>query len=72
MYPKFWFLCNNFWALYNFRGNFETDTVCPEAGVADSVETIRKAILALDQIPFGEAPTHDLGDVVIEDEAEQP
>jgi hypothetical protein len=44
--------------------------VCPEAGLADSVDVIKKAMEELDQIGFGDVPDSALGDLVLVDEAE--
>ena len=69
MYPNFVPYVPIFGAVYNFLVLFESDTVCPEAGKADSVDVIKKAMADLDQIDFGDVPDSVLGDVVIEDEA---
>jgi hypothetical protein len=69
MYPKFGSYVTIFGALSIFLVLSKLDTVCAEAGKADSVDVIRKAVADLDQIDFGDVPDSDLGDMVIEDEA---
>ena len=53
MYPNFVPYVPIFGAVYNFLVLFESDTVCPEAGKADSVDVIKKAMADLDQIDLG-------------------